>query len=111
MVLRMDDLSVVDRQVLRERHLVSRELIGGEGVAEIRPASAVVVSESASVMVNEEDHLRLQVFRSGCDIAGALQVATRVTESLASRCRSPSIATLDFSRRARPIRAPGCAHQ
>lgn len=82
MVLRMDDLSVVDRQVLRERHLVSRELIGGEGVAEIRPASAVVVSESASVMVNEEDHLRLQVFRSGCDIAGALQVATRVDREL-----------------------------
>ena len=32
---------------------------------------AVVVSHDAGVMVNEEDHLRLQVFRSGFDIAGA----------------------------------------
>jgi len=82
MVLRMDDLTSTDRQVLRERLLVSRELAGTEGGAEARPASAVVVSEHAGVMVNEEDHLRLQVFRSGFDIPGALQAATRVDREL-----------------------------
>ena len=81
-VLRMDDLTFIDRQVLRERHLVSRELAGVEGGGEARPASAVVVSEHAGVMVNEEDHLRLQVFRSGFDIPGALQAATRVDREL-----------------------------
>ena len=81
-VLRMDDLTSIDRQVLRERHLVSRELAGAEGGAEPRPASAVVVSDDAGIMVNEEDHLRLQVFRSGFDIPGALQAATRVDREL-----------------------------
>lgn len=81
-VLRMDDLTFIDRQVLRERHLVSRELAGIEGGGEARPASAVVVSAHAGVMVNEEDHLRLQVFRSGFDIPGALQAATRVDREL-----------------------------
>ncbi len=77
-VLRMDDLTAVDRQVLRERHLVSRELVGAEGATEPRPASAVLVSEHSGVMVNEEDHLRIQVFRSGFDVPGALQAAVRV---------------------------------
>lgn len=82
LVLRMDDLTTTDRQVLRERHLVSRELAGTVGSADPRPAAAVVVSEDAGVMVNEEDHLRLQVFRSGFDIVGALQVAARVDREL-----------------------------
>jgi protein arginine kinase len=82
LVLRMDELSSVDRQVLRERHLVSRDLVGAEGAADLHPASAVVVSHDAGVMVNEEDHLRLQVFRSGFDIAGALQAALKADREL-----------------------------
>lgn len=82
LVLRMDELSPVDRQVLRERHLVSRELVGAEGAGDLHPASAVVVSHDAGVMVNEEDHLRLQVFRSGFDIAGALQAALKADREL-----------------------------
>jgi protein arginine kinase len=78
----MDELSAVDRQVLRERHLVSRELVGVEGAGDLHPASAVVVSHDAGVMVNEEDHLRLQVFRSGFDIAGALQAALKADREL-----------------------------
>ncbi|MCC7194100.1 MAG: protein arginine kinase [Gemmatimonadaceae bacterium] len=80
-VLRLDELSAVDRQVLRERHLVSREL-AGEGSSEVRPASAVLVAEAAGVMVNEEDHLRIQVFRSGFDIPRALSQAVRVDREL-----------------------------
>lgn len=82
MVLRMDELTAVDRQVLRERHLVSRELVGGDGSADPRTAAAVLVSDHAGVMVNEEDHLRIQVFRSGFDIPGALQTAVRVDRDL-----------------------------
>lgn len=81
-VLRMDELTPVDRQVLRERHLVSRELVATEPGGEVRPASAVLVSDEAGVMVNEEDHLRLQVFRAGFDVPGALQLAVRVDREL-----------------------------
>lgn len=80
-VIRLDELSMVDRQVLRERHLVSRELAGADG-GEVRSASAVLVSDHAGVMVNEEDHLRLQAFRSGFDVPGALQAAIRVDREL-----------------------------
>ena len=55
-------MPALDRQFLVERQLISRELAavldGPRGVA-------FDSKESISVMVNEEDHLRLQVLRSG----------------------------------------------
>lgn len=60
-VLAMRELSDLEKQVLVERHLISRELSGqGEG-------SGVVISpdQSCAVMINEEDHLRIQVMRGG----------------------------------------------
>jgi protein arginine kinase len=60
-VLRLDDLSELERQVLVERHLISRELSQAED------ASGVIISrdQSCSIMINEEDHLRIQVLRTG----------------------------------------------
>src|SRR5436309_1479310 len=54
-------LTPLDRQLLVERQLISRELAAAEGPRGLALAS----HESMSVMVNEEDHLRLQVIRSG----------------------------------------------
>ncbi len=55
------DLSELEKQVLVERHLISRELSGA------KQGSGVVISkdQAYSVMINEEDHLRIQVLRSG----------------------------------------------
>src|SRR5687768_8495285 len=50
-------LGPLDRQFLVERQLVSRELATTEGPRGV----AVSIQETVSVMVNEEDHLRLQV--------------------------------------------------
>lgn len=60
-VLKIEDLSALERQILVERHLISRELSeAGEG-------AAVVISkdQSCSIMINEEDHLRMQMMRAG----------------------------------------------
>lgn len=57
----LGNLSALDRQLLVERQLISRELANGEGPRGV----ALVPQETVSVMVNEEDHLRLQVMRSG----------------------------------------------
>lgn len=57
-VERLDEL---DRSLLVERHLISRqhaEAAGARGVAFDK-------GESVALMLNEEDHLRLQVMRSG----------------------------------------------
>src|SRR5437899_2103760 len=64
--LHFDYLSVhtlppLDRQLLVERQLISREHAASEGQRGV----AVEGRETRSVMINEEDHLRLQVIRSG----------------------------------------------
>lgn len=63
----VDDLEDVDRQFLVERQLISREHAESEG------ARAVVIDhgEQFSVMINEEDHLRIQVMHSGLDLEAA----------------------------------------
>jgi protein arginine kinase len=54
-------LSELDRQLLVERHLISRELAALEGDR----GAAVSAREDVSLMFNEEDHLRIQVIHSG----------------------------------------------
>ena len=57
-------MNALDRQFLVERQLISRELANGEG------PRAVVIGplENVAVMVNEEDHLRIQVMLSGLSL-------------------------------------------
>ena len=59
--LELETLSPIDREFLRERHLISNDL------AQKSRGSGVVIrqDEVLSVMVNEEDHLRLQALRPG----------------------------------------------
>jgi protein arginine kinase len=63
-LLDMEELDEIDRQVLVERHLISRQHAEGEGCR----AVAVSASETRSLMINEEDHLRIQVLRSGLQL-------------------------------------------
>ncbi len=56
--------SELDRQVLVERHLVSRQHAEAEGARGV----AVSSGERRALMVNEEDHLRIQVLRSGLQL-------------------------------------------
>src|SRR3712207_3859491 len=67
-------LSALDRQFLVERQLVSRELAGGEGPRGV----ALAPQENISLMINEEDHLRLQVMRSGFALDEAWQDIDRL---------------------------------
>ncbi len=63
----VEKLSDLDRQFLMERQLISRELSENEGTRGV----AIDPNERYSVMVNEEDHLRIQVMRSGFDLESA----------------------------------------
>src|SRR5437879_5597663 len=62
---RLDELERPDRQLLHERHLVSKELAGIDRESRPRPGAALLVGAAVGVMVNEEDHLRLHGMRSG----------------------------------------------
>jgi protein arginine kinase len=72
----------LDRQFLVERQLISRELAtvleGPRGVA-------FDERESVSIMVNEEDHVRLQVMRSGLALDEAWEVINAVDDALEAR--------------------------
>lgn len=81
--LHVGELNEIDLQVLQERHLISGEM------AERGAGGGVVVSgdESIAVMINEEDHLRLQAIRPGMDLAGAWRQLSALDSCLESRLR------------------------
>ena len=63
----IDALSALDKQILVERHLISREH------AAKNAGSGLVLNkeESLCVMINEEDHLRMQALRPGLQLKQA----------------------------------------
>lgn len=63
----VNSLGEMDRQFLVERQLISREHADAEGSRGV----LVDASEKFSVMINEEDHLRIQVMHSGLDLQAA----------------------------------------
>lgn len=83
--LSCQELTALEKQVLVERHLISREhAFRGVG-------SAVVMNrrQTLSIMINEEDHLRMQSIRSGLQLRAAFRAVNKVDTELES--------TLDFA--------------
>jgi protein arginine kinase len=78
---RMDELPSLQKQILLEKHLISREH------AENRPNKGLLVSEneSVSIMINEEDHIRIQVILTGLQLEEAWEKADKVDDLLESR--------------------------
>ncbi len=77
---RLEDLSPILRRVLVEKHLISpQHARAGRG--------AVVLSgdEAISIMVNEEDHLRIQCLVPGFQLDAAWRLANRVDDVLEER--------------------------
>lgn len=82
---RLDHLTLTERQVLHERHLVSKELAGLERDGRVRTGAALVTNGRLGVMVNEEDHLRLQVLHSGFQLGRAHGELSALERSLGAR--------------------------
>ncbi|OHE71035.1 MAG: protein arginine kinase [Verrucomicrobia bacterium GWC2_42_7] len=59
--LEISELSVLEKQFLVERHLISRELSNAEAGAGVYINGDL----SCSIMINEEDHLRIQMIKKG----------------------------------------------
>jgi protein arginine kinase len=79
--LDLDAASDLDRQFLVERHLISKPHASAEGARGV----AIGENETVSIMVNEEDHLRLQVLRSGLQLEEAWDEITRIDDQIESR--------------------------
>jgi protein arginine kinase len=77
----MDNLGALDKQILVERHLISREH------AAKTAGSGLVLNkeESLCVMINEEDHLRMQALRPGLQLRQAWMAIDQVDTELERR--------------------------
>ncbi|HEY8794613.1 MAG TPA: protein arginine kinase [Gemmatimonadaceae bacterium] len=85
LLVRVDELGSEDRLLLHERHLISKELAGLDLQHPVRSGAAVFLGDGIGVMVNEEDHLRLQTMRSGFNLADAFADMQRIDEELGER--------------------------
>ena len=81
--LRLGELQDTDLNLLLERHLVSREMI------RFKEASALLVGDGGRValLINEEDHLRIQVLDAGLQLEEAWESARKTDEGLRRKLR------------------------
>ena len=69
MLWEMESLDPIERNVLLERHLVSSDLIGQrDGTVPRGAALALAEHDTLGLMINEEDHLRLQTLLGGLQL-------------------------------------------
>ena len=88
----LQDLSALEKQVLVERHLISREHAAkGAG-------SAVVMNrrQTVSIMINEEDHLRMQAIRSGLQLKQAFKLIDKIDSALEGKLQFAYDAKLGY---------------
>src|SRR5699024_7644876 len=78
--VKMNELSQVEKQVLVEKHLISPQLTKTN-------SSGVFISKSeqVSIMINEEDHIRIQVYLSGLNLSQGLSEAFLYDDWIESR--------------------------
>ncbi|GER67289.1 protein-arginine kinase [Weizmannia acidilactici] len=78
--LKMDELKLLEKRVLVEKHLISPQL------AEESNDGAVILSsdEDISIMINEEDHLRIQCLSPGLQLHETLEKAGKLDDLLES---------------------------
>lgn len=79
--IRLADLPETDLTLLLERHLVSREMI------KFRAASALLIGEQGrlALLINEEDHVRIQALTPGLQLESSWQIASRTDTLLRER--------------------------
>jgi protein arginine kinase len=83
LVLGIEEITPLDKQFLAERHIISPEF------AQCGKSAKVIIGEKEiiSLMVNEEDHLRLQAIQSGLQLMDAWKLVDEVDTQLSRRVR------------------------
>jgi protein arginine kinase len=79
-LLKIEELQPLQKRVLVEKHLISPHL------AEDSPYGAVILTENeeVSIMINEEDHIRIQCLYPGLQLSEALDAANEIDDWLES---------------------------
>jgi protein arginine kinase len=79
-LLEVKNLNEVDRQVLVEKHLISPDLAKNN-------SGAVILSkdENISIMINEEDHIRIQCMFPGLDFENAYSLSLKIDKLICEK--------------------------
>ncbi|MDD2371875.1 MAG: protein arginine kinase [Firmicutes bacterium] len=77
-LLKLDELSGLDREFLLEKHLISPNMLDNYH----NRAIVLGLDESISILINEEDHFRIQSFFSGLNLEDAFVIADKVDDAL-----------------------------
>lgn len=77
--VRLQDMDEITKMSLLEKHLVSPNFVMNK---ENTGAMLINDDENISVMINEEDHLRIQVMASGLDIENLMNFSTELDEKI-----------------------------
>jgi protein arginine kinase len=77
----LEQTEPIDREILVERHLISRQHLAAQGSRGV----SVSHDETRAVMINEEDHVRLQALRSGLELEAAWEEVNRIDDMLGKR--------------------------
>ncbi|MCX7713247.1 MAG: protein arginine kinase [Chthoniobacterales bacterium] len=74
----MDSLGMLEKQLLVERHLISRE----HAAKSIGSAVVITPEQTLSIMINEEDHLRIQALLGGFQLQQVFSIINQADEYL-----------------------------
>ncbi len=77
---RIKDMDDMTKMSLVEKHIISPELVANKN--DEHGAILINHEENICIMINEEDHIKLQVFGSGLDLNGAMGLAKEIDKKL-----------------------------
>jgi protein arginine kinase len=75
------ELQPIQRQVLVEKHLVSKEL----AESSLETGALISDDEQISIMINEEDHLRIQCLTAGMQLDKAFALCNSIDDTIAEK--------------------------
>ena len=94
-VIDIGRLNNIDRKLLVERYLISKELAEkadeknqrDESIVYKNSPFKVIISEDeiVSIMINEEDHIRLQIINSGLQLEDSWKIIKAIDDSLSQK--------------------------
>ena len=80
-LVRFKELQPIQRQVLVEKHLISKEL----AESNLETGALISDDEQISIMINEEDHLRIQCLAAGMQLDKAFELCNFLDDTISEK--------------------------
>lgn len=91
-IYRMGEISEIDGGVLKEKHLISEDLLRNEDTG----AAIINEAETISILINEEDHIREQCILPGLSLEEAYSALNEVDDAISKKIRFAYSDTLGY---------------